>query len=254
MATYNLGKFALRPRGTYDPTATYYLLDLVYYNGSSYVCTSNAATTNVLPTNTSFWQIVAAAGQGTITPEQMQQIVDDIVNTEGVVIDPDYQQFTAEEKSKLSTLTNPNDGVLTIKKNNVTLGTFSANQASNRTINVSVPSRLWDLSGADGLRIYQEVETNPDSVEWTIDDLKPSMIYRGEIDITSLTIGSLGYDPSDPKNEPTEIYFRAGETFDVSLPDGCKVNNTQCVAGRYYSLIGKGDWFTLTEYNEISKA
>ena len=34
----------------------------------------------------------------------------------------------------------PKDGTLTIQKNGSTVGTFSANQATNETINIEVPS------------------------------------------------------------------------------------------------------------------
>lgn len=41
--------------------------------------------------------------------------------------------------------TEANDGVLTIKRNNTTVGTFSANQASNTEINITVPTSANDV-------------------------------------------------------------------------------------------------------------
>lgn len=49
-------------KGPYDPTETYAQLDQVYYNGSTYAC--KQSSTGNLPTDTTYWQIVA---QGTAT-------------------------------------------------------------------------------------------------------------------------------------------------------------------------------------------
>ena len=49
-------------KGPYDPTETYSILDQVYYNGSTYAC--KQSSTGNLPTDTTYWQIVA---QGTAT-------------------------------------------------------------------------------------------------------------------------------------------------------------------------------------------
>ena len=40
----------------------------------------------------------------------------------------------------------PKDGTLTIQKNGDTVGTFSANQATNETINITVPTKTSDLT------------------------------------------------------------------------------------------------------------
>ena len=39
-----------------------------------------------------------------------------------------------------------NDGVLTIQKNGSTIDTFSANSSSNKTVNVSVPTKTSDIT------------------------------------------------------------------------------------------------------------
>lgn len=138
MATYNLGRFILNPRGTYDGTANYNKLDFVLYNGSSYVCKADS-TTNKVPTNTTYWQLMAEAGQATMTPQQQQQIIDTLVNG-GVIIDPDYNTFTTAEKEKLAGLSAPNNGTLAINYGSSRLGTFTANQSGNTTVNVPRPN------------------------------------------------------------------------------------------------------------------
>lgn len=54
----------------------------------------------------------------------------------------DYNDLTNKPTIPAAT----NDGVLTIAVNGATAGTFSANQASNSTINVAVPTRTSQLT------------------------------------------------------------------------------------------------------------
>lgn len=48
-------------KGTYSSSTSYIPYDFVYYNGSSYICI--LACTNVVPTNTTFWGLMAIQGQ-----------------------------------------------------------------------------------------------------------------------------------------------------------------------------------------------
>lgn len=58
MSTINvLGPVGYNPTGTYDPTRAYEKLDVVYYQGSSYVATNDSI--GQLPTNTEYWDCIA---------------------------------------------------------------------------------------------------------------------------------------------------------------------------------------------------
>ena len=50
----------INPRGAYDNAAVYGVADSVSYLGSSYVCI--LATTGNLPTDTTYWQLLAEKG------------------------------------------------------------------------------------------------------------------------------------------------------------------------------------------------
>jgi len=50
MATYTIGQIGLRLRGDYNSSVTYSKLDVVSYNGCSYIASDQS--TGVLPTNT----------------------------------------------------------------------------------------------------------------------------------------------------------------------------------------------------------
>ena len=63
------GRVLLIPRGNYDSTAVYNPLDFVYYNSSSYVCKQPA--TGILPTNTTYWQIMV---EGAVNISDMQDV------------------------------------------------------------------------------------------------------------------------------------------------------------------------------------
>ena len=56
MATVNLGKVSFSWKGAYDPTATYNEQDIVNYEGSSYVCTTDQ-TTGVTPVSNVFYNV-----------------------------------------------------------------------------------------------------------------------------------------------------------------------------------------------------
>ena len=62
MAETNLGRVAIVPKGTYSASVQYYYLDLVYYNGSSYVVHTEPSIGTV-PTNTSYWYLVAEGAE-----------------------------------------------------------------------------------------------------------------------------------------------------------------------------------------------
>ena len=58
-----LGVVAMTPKGEYDSSAYYEKLNVVTYNGSSYVALQN--THGNLPTNTTYWQLLAQKGAKT---------------------------------------------------------------------------------------------------------------------------------------------------------------------------------------------
>ena len=57
MSTYDIGRIGLNIRGDYDATAEYEKLDVVYYNGSSYVAKGEG--TGIAPDNANMWQLLA---------------------------------------------------------------------------------------------------------------------------------------------------------------------------------------------------
>lgn len=61
MATKILGKVAITPKGEYNNATTYQSLDLITYEGGSYLALKETAGN--LPTNNEYWQLIAEKGQ-----------------------------------------------------------------------------------------------------------------------------------------------------------------------------------------------
>jgi len=65
----NLAQFkktGLNNRGAYSASATYYVDDIVTYGNATYVCTVNG-TSNVAPTNTTYWTLFVLSTVGVST-------------------------------------------------------------------------------------------------------------------------------------------------------------------------------------------
>ncbi len=80
MAVTEYGTIGIRPMGTYDPDTKYDLLNLVEYDGSSYVAHTDPPLGS-LPTNTAYWQ-VSAQGTGRATADSVGTVKPDGVTTE----------------------------------------------------------------------------------------------------------------------------------------------------------------------------
>lgn len=66
MANYRVGRVGIVPQGAYSATKTYEPLDLVEYNGGSYV--NKSGCTGVAPTDTAHWQVSAQKGSDGAVP------------------------------------------------------------------------------------------------------------------------------------------------------------------------------------------
>lgn len=73
MAEYDLGPYRVRPRGEFNNSITYHYLDLVTYNGGSYICCNldnidHGSVIGVKPTgdtvvdSTMYWQCIGSKG------------------------------------------------------------------------------------------------------------------------------------------------------------------------------------------------
>lgn len=115
--TQNLGPFRIRPRGKFSSEAQYRFLDLVSYEGGSYLCSNydtidGTAVIGVLPTGAhdseAYWMSIAERGEaGLIEVEYLP-----IGNLEDGIWDFDITDkiYVEESFSKVINITNVYDG------------------------------------------------------------------------------------------------------------------------------------------------
>ena len=251
---FNLGRILPNYRGTWESSYNYFIMDIVYYNGSSYVAKSNIHAGGNNPSINNNWQIIALKGElsGTLTPAQEQAIINAIM-AQGVVIDSNYNHtdnnFTNADRLAVE---NINYGVLTLKRNNTDIGTFTANQ--NGSININVPTATTDLSDNNTIQRNEEVYEDINS---SIDiSIKSNVCFVFDT-LASLSIS--GFDDIDITNKATwnvpqsEIYFTADSGFTFNYPVGTYfINNIPTWEdGEEYQIIIKGGVLQINHIKQL---
>lgn len=229
MSTYNLGRILPVFKGNWESSNNYFPLDVVLYSGSSYVAKSNISARGNNPANNNNWQMIAAAGEisGTLTPAQEQAIINAVIQQGGFVSDANYthtdNNFTDSYKNAIDNIGN---GTLTIQRNGSNVGTFTANQNTGSTINISVPTDLNQLTGTQGLLFQQDYDIlySPEPV---IDLLKPNYFYDCDEPLTALTINS--FETTNPNNRSTWIYPETHIFFLTYMGFELIVSPTNCL-------------------------
>lgn len=204
---YDLGKIIPRIKGDYSAQTQYDTLDIVYYNGSSYICKQDN-TRNKVPTNTTYWQIMALKGEMTtqLTPAQVLEIVNVVMN-QGVVVDSTYSQFRSTTEQAIQNMQDPGAGILTIKRNGSSIGTFSANASTNKEINIDVPTTF-----NREYKVLSGGETEFEKVE-------PGMVYSFSDPIDSLIIKNLVTLDEAGMFFPAFIEFEVATDFTPTFGD-----------------------------------
>lgn len=116
-----------------------------------------------------------------------------------------------------------NDGVLTIKRNNTSVGTFSANQATNESINITVPTTASDVSALPastkyGASLSLSINTTTYVVTAQLKDQDGNNLgSAGTIDLPleSVVVGG-SYDST---NKKIVLTLKNGETIDIPVGD-----------------------------------
>lgn len=249
---YDLGKIIPRPRGEYAGGVLYDALDFVYHQGSSYICKQDG-TKNKVPTNTQYWQPMAAKGEQTtqLTPEQMAEIVQSVID-QGVVVDTGYAQFKSTTEEAIQQQEDPGNGTITIKRNGTNVGSFSTNQSTNSNINIQVPTRLSDLSDYNSYKAMDPGET-------VIGKAEPGMTYEYLDAITSLEISEFISIADGGSQMPARVIFQSGGDF-APVFGQCYIcdlsdytqNSNQFTPGGVYMLEIIGQYMTIRKYESNS--
>ena len=113
----------------------------------------------------------------------------------------------------------PKDGTLTIQQNGTTVGTFSANQATDETVNIEVPTKTSDLNNDSGFIT---------GVSWNDVSDKPTFATVA----TSGSYNDLSNKPTIPTvNDATLTIQKNGTTVDTFTANSSsdKTVNIECV-------------------------
>lgn len=95
----DIGKVAITPQKDYQNERTYEWLDVVTYNGASYMCISEDGCTGIVPTNTDYWQLLADKGH--FTEEDKEEFKKAVVEESKTEIN----EHTGNKKTELNNYT-----------------------------------------------------------------------------------------------------------------------------------------------------
>lgn len=95
----DIGKVAITPRKDYKNEQAYEWLDVVTYNGASYMCIAEDGCTGIVPTNTDYWQLLADKGH--FTEEDKEEFKKAVVEESKTEIN----EHTGNKKTELNNYT-----------------------------------------------------------------------------------------------------------------------------------------------------
>lgn len=95
----DIGKVAITPRKDYKNEQTYEWLDVVTYDGASYMCIAEDGCTGIVPTNTDCWQLLADKGH--FTEEDKEKFKKAVVEESKTEIN----EHTGNKKTELNNYT-----------------------------------------------------------------------------------------------------------------------------------------------------
>ena len=110
-----------------------------------------------------------------------------------------------------------NDGTLTIQKNGTTIDTFTANSSSNKTVDISVPTKTSDLTNDSGFITSSDIPAAPVS-DVQVDGV--SVVTAGVANITLPTVndGTLTIQKNGTTIDTFTANSSANKTVDISVP------------------------------------
>lgn len=134
------GRVLLIPKGNYDSTATYTMLDMVVYNGSSYICKQEC--TGVVPTNTTYWMLNASGSAVAFLNDIGDVVITNVSNGQVLMYDSTTQKWVNGTIS--TTLSGLSDTQIASLSNGQVL---KYDSASSKWVNADNP--LSNLSDAN---------------------------------------------------------------------------------------------------------
>lgn len=244
--------------------------DLSHYDNT----TSDFATVSQIPTdisqlNNDAGYITSASipsvGDGTITIQKNSVNVDSFTTNQS-----GNKTINLTVPTKTSELTNDsgfitsssqqtvNDATLTIQRNGTTVGTFTANAATNATINISVPTSVSDLTFSGDVLPTIDSAYNIGSASYKWDTVYSNSINTDSITLNGTTYNSLLGDPPFAYTPETVVSVDGTKLKDTSIgsaliyPQIKQHNGYIYLLGANNSTISKYDATTLAQEWSVS--
>jgi len=148
----SLGYASVSNRGTYSGATQYYVNDIVQYLGATYIC--NTSSLNNLPTNTSYWTVLAAAGEVTLAGAQTltnKTLTSPVITTPKITDTP----FVITDGASVDI--NPSNGfiqtwTLSASRTPIAPTSFTSGQAVMLAITAGSNSITWSSVGVSWTR------------------------------------------------------------------------------------------------------
>lgn len=238
------GRVLLIPKGNYDSTATYTMLDMVVYNGSSYICKQEC--TGVVPTNTTYWMLNASGSAVAYINDIGDVVITNPTNEQVLMYDNATQKWVNGTLSTtLAGLTDTQIASLqngqVLKYNATSQKWENADEAGGILPHLIVISETGStVTATKGTTVITATETStghfecdvPEFGTWTID-----AILSGDDAQVSLVVDTVKVYTVD------DSHFHANVT--VKYPSGATCN----LAGQGESYYATGSPYTFTVHH-----
>lgn len=227
MAKENLGKIVMTPKGGYDSTVAYEFLDIVTYNGSSYLC--KKTSTGNEPTKEEYWQPIANKGDKPIlgedyfTEEDKNEMADAV--SEGA-----RSNFDSYYNGKVEEFNSHNDHI--VSANEELFNALPSDTASGSDINITYGKECRLLSSNIKGKCVQDGTPTPTAPV----EIEVNKGYRNIFNIPYTENNKLTYTAKKTDDFVLTDYYvelEAGKKYTFSCKTsgtfgGASTTQTQC--------------------------
>lgn len=241
MAQITIGRILPIFKGNWSSSTTYSKLDIVYYNGSSYV--AKTQNTNQVPTNTFYWQIVAIAGSwSTFSDAEKASLIDylaDVVDSDTINVVGTELNLTQKLSNVDSAITNVQSRVATNTNNIATLQTRTTTNTNNiATLQSSVTTNANNIAS-----LQSSVSTNTNDIA-SLQSGQSTL--QGRVTTAERNITSLDHGLSTLENDINTLGGRVTtNTSNITALQSSVATNTNDIA----SLQEEADNYDLVNTN-----
>lgn len=143
------------------------------------------------------------------------------------------------------------DATLTMKRNNATIGTFKANSSTDKTINITVPTKASDVHALPdtvkyGASIVVSIDTTDYKITTTLKDQDGNTL--GTAQVIDLPLESVVVNGAyDATNKKIILTLQNGNTIDIPVADLIAGLQAELIAGANIQIASDGRTISATD-------